>query len=50
MIYDVIYSVLVFTEKLAFFHKQLSGFTVSFSPELVTELHIIFFNFEIHSV
>ena len=31
-IYDAIYSLLVFTEKLAFFHKQLSVFTVSFKP------------------
>ena len=31
MIYDVIYSLVFFIEKLAFFNKQLSGFTIYFS-------------------
>ena len=31
MIFDVIYSLLVLTEKLAFFNKQLQGFIISLS-------------------
>ena len=32
IIYDVIYSLLVFTEKLVFFNKQLYGFIISLTP------------------
>ena len=37
MIYDVIHSLFVLTEKFAFFNKQLEGFIISFkkNPEVL---------------
>ena len=46
MIHDVIYSLLVLIEKLAFFNKQLQGFIIS----LINAQEIHFFEFCVEQV
>ena len=36
--YDVIYSLFVFTEKLAFFNRQLKALIISLNPAYLREL------------